>query len=258
MNSLRILGWLLWVDVRRIGTDFWQNLFDSLAWPTALIMMSGYVMPALGVPDNYGAFISVSMLVMMGSYTAWMGSAVIAADLEGPQAISCELTLAIPYWMVWLKNGLYLAIKASAFNLSSLVIGKLILGNKFDLSHFSVFYFVLIYVCASLFFGMFAIWSTVITASVENHSRLDLRLIGPMFYLNGWTASWATMNDVSPFLGIFTLCTPWIYAYEGARAAVLGQEGYLSIWLCAGMLTLFAAVFYSWGVYLFKKRMDCV
>lgn len=257
-KTVRVFGWLLWVDVRRIFNNFWDNLFDSLAWPTALITMSGYVMPAMGVPDNYGAFISVSMLIIMGSYTAWTGSAEIAADLEGPQAITYELTLPLPFWLVWIKTGLYLALKAAVFNISSLILGKLILGDSFNLVNLSVPRFLIVYAVAALFFGFFAAWTTVITKSIEGHSRLDLRLIGPMFYLNGWTASWATMYSVSKALGIFTLCTPWIYAYEGARSAILGSEGYLPFWHCVGMLLFFATIFLFMGMRLFKKRMDCV
>ena len=257
-TSLQVFGWLLWSDVRLIWKDFFDNLLDAMAWPTCIILINGYVMPALGLPANYGAFTSVSMVVVMGAYNAWAGSMAIAADLAGPKTITYDLTLPLPYWMVWIKNGLYLAIRTAAFNATPIIIGKLLLGSQFDLSNFSVIKFLLIHVCACLFFGMFALWSTVITNTAEGHSRLELRLIGPMFFLNGWAASWATLYAVSPALGIAVRCLPWIYAYEGCRAAVLGQTGYLNFWLCVVMINLFTVITIWWSVRLFKKRMDCI
>src|SRR5579872_7227130 len=117
--SLRVFLRLLWFDIRFLGKDFWDNFLDSLIWPTALIAVNGYVMPAAGMPANYGAFITVSMLIIMGSYTAWSAAFVIATDLAGEQAISYELTLPLPYWMVWLEKGIYLSIKAGTFNITS-------------------------------------------------------------------------------------------------------------------------------------------
>jgi hypothetical protein len=256
--SLQVFAWLLWFDVRFLWKEFFQNLLDALTWPAVIIFVNGFVVQSLGMTSDYGIFTVVSMIVIMGSYKAWTGSIAIASDLAGPQNISYELTLPLPYWMVWLKNGLSLAIQAAVFNIVPLFLGKIILGSLFDLSNFSLIEFVMIYILSSLFFGMFALWTTVITNSAEAHSRLELRLIGPMFFLNGWIASWAVMYSVSPALGIFVRCFPWIYAYEGCRAAVLGQEGYLSIWLCIEMLLLFTTLIAIMSTWLFKRRMDCV
>jgi hypothetical protein len=258
VTSIRVFSWLLWFDIRFLWKEFFQNLLDVSAWPAAIIFVNGYVVQSLGMPANYGTFSVVSMLVMMGCYKAWTGSIAIASDLAGPQNIAYELTLPLPYWMVWLKNGLSLSIQAAVFNVVALFLGKIILGSSFDLSNFSLLKFFVIYAASSLFFGMFALWTTVITKTVEGHSRLEIRLIGPMFYLNGFTASWALMYKASPPLGIFVRCLPWIYAYEGCRAAILGQQGYLSLWLCTLTLVMFITLTTLMSVWLFKRRMDCV
>lgn len=257
-RSLSVFGWLLWVDMRLLGKDFFSNLLDASAWPTVLILVNGYIMPSLGMPAHYGAFTTVSMVVVMGAYTAWAGSMALAADLAGERAISYELTLPLPYWMVWIKCGLALAVRAAAFNIMPLFIGKVLLGSRFDLSNFSLIQFLVMYTVSCLFFGMFALWSTVITNTAEAHSRLELRLIGPMFFLNGWTASWEAMYAVSAALGVFVRFLPWIYAYEGCRAAILGQTGYISLPVCVGMLIFFTVLITGVSVWLFKKRMDCL
>jgi hypothetical protein len=257
-TSLRVFGWLFWADARSIYTNFLDNLLDAIAWPAVLIFVHGFIMPTMGMPADYGAFKAISTVVAMGSFSAWASSMPIAADLAGPQTISYELTLPLPYWMVWLKNGLFLALKSAIFNITPLFLGKLILGNLFDFSNFSLAQFVLVYSASSLLFGMFALWSTVIINSYKAHSRLELRLVGPMFFLNGWTASWLTMYKASPFLGILVRGLPWVYAYEGCRAAALGQGDYINIWTCLGMLLFFTTLITLHSTWLFKKKLDCV
>lgn len=258
ISSLRVFGWLLWFDLQFLWKDFFQNLIDAITWPACIIFVNGYIVQMLGMPADYGAFTAVGMVVIMGSYSAWAGSMEIAADLAGPQTIRYELTLPLPYWMLWLKKGLFLSIKSALFNISPLLLGKLILGDQLSFEYFSLPSFLLIYLVSSLFFGMFALWSTVITKTVESHSRLELRLVGPMFFLNGWAASWAAIYAALPFLGVFIGCLPWIYAYEGCRGAILGPEGYIPLWRCVVMLLFFSVVITAWSLRLFKKRMDCV
>ncbi len=256
--SLRVFGWLFWHDFMVLIKDTHNNIIDSLGWPTALILMNGYITPALGMPSNYGTFITVSMLIITASFKAWGQSNDLAADLAGPQAISYELTLPLPYWMVLLKTILIYAIQASVFTLVVIGVGKIILGSSLAFPNFSWLGFTVVYGISCLFFATFSLWTAIFSMSVQEHTRLEQRLIGPLFFLSGFTASWALMNSVSPYLGTALLFTPWIYAYEGTRNAMLGPEGYFSLGVCVSMLLIFTILFWIYSTYLFKKRMDCV
>jgi len=256
--SLRVFGWLFWHDLIVLAKDAPNNIIDSLSWPAALILMNGYITPALGMPSNYGTFITVSMLIIMASFKAWGQSNDLAADLAGPQAISYELTLPLPYWMVLLKVILIDAIQASVFTLVVIGVGKIVLGSSLTFPHFSLLGFIMAYGLSCLFFATFALWTAIFSSSVIAHTRLEHRLVGPLFFLSGFTASWALMNSVSTILGTALLFTPWIYAYEGTRGAMLGYKDYLPLSICLGMLVLFTILFWAYGTYLFKKRMDCV
>jgi len=159
--QLRVFGWLLYYELRAVLKDSKEYLLDSLSWPVVIILANGYIMPALGLPANYGTFSCISMMVIMASFTAWTSSMPLCTDLEGPKAISYELTLPVPYWMVWLKYIIALAVRAALFNFMPLIIGKIILGSAFSLPHFSIPHFLLIYFMACIFFASFATWASV-------------------------------------------------------------------------------------------------
>ena len=256
--ALRVSFWLLWCDIRLMLKDSWNNILDSLFWPIVLVLSNGRILPAMGMPADYGAFISISMLIIMASFMAWSSANVLAADFEGTLSIGYELTLPTTYWLIYIKTILHYTIKAALYSLISLIVGKVILGDNFSFANFDLILFIMIYGLSCFFFGAFALWAATLAGSVDKFMNLELRIAGPLFFICGYSFSWQILYNISPVMGKLMLCTPWIYAYEGVRAAILGQVGYLNIWLCLSMLVFFSIFFIAHGLYLFKKRLDCI
>jgi len=221
--SLRTAGWLLWCDIRLFMKDWHNNLLDSIFWPLVLILANGYILPAMGMQADYGAFITISMLIIMASFTAWFAANVFVADFESTRSIGYELTLPLPYWMIFIKIALQFAFKAAIFNLITLVIGKVILMDAFSFAHFNGLKFALIYLVSCFFFGTFALWAACLAGNVKRFMRLEQRIAGPLFFICGYSFPWKTLHAISPVAGKLMLITPWIYAYEGVRAAIFEQ-----------------------------------
>ena len=258
ITSLRVAGWLLWCDVQLILKDWWNNTLNSIFWPVVLILANGYVLPKMGMPADYGAFVAISMLIIMASFTAWSAANVLAADFETTRSINYDLTLPLPYWMIYAKLVLAFALKAALFNVISLIIGKIILLDAFSFANFDPVKFIFIYSVACIFFGAFAVWAASLAGAVDKFMNLELRITGPLFFICGYSFSWAILNGISPLMGTLMLFTPWIYAYEGVRVTILGPAGYLNYWLCLGALILFIVLFSAHGLWLFRKRLDCI
>ena len=257
-TSLRVAAWLLWCDIQLILKDWWNNTLNSIFWPVILILANGYVLPKMGMPADYGAFVAISMLIIMASFTAWGAANVLAADFETTRSINYELTLPLPYWMIYVKLILAFAFKAALFSLMSLLVGKLILLDAFSFANFNPLTFTIIYCIACIFFGAFAVWAASLAGAVDKFMNLELRITGPLFFICGYSFSWAVLYGISPIMGMLMLFTPWIYAYEGVRVAILGPAGYLNYWLCLLALIIFIALFIAHGLWLFKKRLDCI
>ncbi len=258
ITSLRVASWIFWSDLQLVFKDWKNNILNSIFWPLVLILANGYVLPVMGMPADYGAFISISMIIIMASFTAWAAANVLAADFETTRSIHYELTLPLPYWMIYGKTILVFGLKAAVFNIMSLVLGKIILGSAFSFANFNLGKFLLMYALASIFFGAFATWAASLAGSVERFMNLELRITGPLFFICGYSFSWEVLNAISPMMAKAMIFTPWIYAYEGVRASILGQAGYINYWICIGAIILFTILFGMHGLYLFKKRLDCI
>jgi hypothetical protein len=256
--SLKTAYWLLRYDISLVRKEWLSHILDGLFWPVALIAVNGYILPAMGMPADYGPFITISMLIVMASYSAWFSANEVVADLANNRAIYYDLTLPLPYWMVYIKSVLFIGLKSSIFNLVTLIIGKIILWDEFNFALTSWPKFILIYLLSSLFFSAFGVWAAVFTGSVNHFTRLEMRLIGPLLFICGYSSPWYTVYEVSPLIGNLMLLTPWIYTYEGTRSSILGPSDYINYWVCVGMTSFFLMLFIFLGLQKFKQRLDCI
>ena len=101
-----------------------------------LILANGYVLPEMGMPADYGAFVAISMLIIMASFTAWSAAMFWQRILKPRAPLIMISRLPLPYWMVYVKIVLAFAFKAAVFSLMSLIIGKIILLDAFSFAQF--------------------------------------------------------------------------------------------------------------------------
>lgn len=257
-DSLNTFMWLCWRDMRVLGKDFWNNVLDSLLLPTSFVVVSGYLMPALGLPADYGTFMLVSSVLGMCLNTPSTYSGELVADLEGPKNISYELTLPLSCSMVYHKIATVYALKAAILNIFVFPWGFLLLKGNVDLSHVSWFKFVLIYILSNIFYAFYTLCVAVWVKDTVSFGRFWIRWGWQIFVLAGWQFSWYMLYKVLPYLAYADLFNPILYTIEGTRAALLGQHGFINFWLCVLALLIATFLFGYLGLKRFRKRLDCV
>jgi ABC-2 type transport system permease protein len=259
LSALKIFGWLLWRDMRVLKIDFINTFIDAMIIPATFIIISGYILPYLGMPMTYGSFMIVSTMLFMAFSTAtWRGATYLVQDIEGDRAVSYELTLPLPSWMVFVKFAFRYALNAIFVNIFTLPLGKILLWNQFDLSQFHVGKFILIYIAVTLFFGFFALWIASWVRGMVGFSRFWLRYGSQLLFFSGYQFPWEILNKALPAFSYVNLLNPFVYAFEGTRASVLGQEGNLPFWICFLVLVLYSALFGYCANRNFKQRLDCL
>lgn len=252
-------GWLLWRDIRVIKTDFLNNVIDASVFALVLTVVNGYIMPELGVSVGYGAFmLATGLAFACQNASTWIGGAPFVADFSGERAIMYELTLPLPTWAVFLKNGLSFAIQGIALNLLILPIGKLLLQERFSFEHFSLPKFVLMYGTINLLFAFYALLIAVSVRGMKGNGRFWLRYGIPLTFFSGFQFSWQTLSKAAPLIAQVNLINPLMYGFEGLRASVLGAEGSLPYWISLAGCWLGIVFFGTVGFFVFRKRLDCL
>ncbi len=249
---------LLARDFRVFKESFVGKFIDTCIMLSTTVIIFSYFLPSYGLTPGYGAFVLVGVIGSFGFFDVVGKVAEFVADLIGDRTISYTISLPLPSWLVFFYVGLSWALYSAIIGALLFPLGKLLLFSQFDLTKIHLGKFVLIYAVSNLFFGFFALWLASLLQKMSSLSHVAIRIINPMFMFGGYLYSWQSVYAMSPLGGYLSLLNPLIYVMEGMRAAILGQEGYLSFWVSFIVLTGFTLVFAMHAIVRLKKRLDCV
>lgn len=250
--------WLLWRNIRALRKEFLNQWIDLAILSSSITLIYAYVLPAVGLAANYGMFMMLGQVTSSCIWVIQYESSKIVTDLEGPKTISYELTLPLPYWLVYIKTGLEFAIKTALLNILSVPLGILLLWPKFSWAQLSIGKFLLVYPLINIFFGFFCLLIAVYTKGIVSFSRFWMRWGAQLFFFSGYLFSWFTLYGISKILAYLNLLNPLIYPFEIFRIPFMGQTDFINFWICLLAIIIFTFLFALLGISIFKRRLDCV
>lgn len=258
MNKINVVLQLLRRDLLRFKRDFWGKMIDTSSLLLTNLIVFGYFMPQLGLQSNYGPFMLISAIASFGFFDTVGKVSSLISDIDGDRTISYTLTLPIPSWLTFVYIGIYWALNSALITIWLFPLGKLVLFNQFHLSQISYWKLIPIYLSLNLFYGFFSLWLTSMLKNISDVGILWVRVINPLIMFGAYFYSWKAVYAFSPLIGYLNLLNPVVYAMEGMHAAALGQEGYLSFWICLPLLWLFTIACAWHGTRRLQQRLDCV
>jgi len=257
IRSCLIFKNLLWRDFLVIKKDFVGDVINMVTWPTSLTITFGYVLPAFGMDKNYGSFLLVSSLATSFFYLAVSFAAELVSDFEGLRAIEFHLVLPFPsFHMLLIQKVVSFALHAVLLALPLLPMGKLLLGDRLDLQHFSLIKFVLIFMNAGMFFGFFALLLASYVKNQRNFSSVWRRIYTPMLFMGCFWFSFKMVRQAFPWLSYVTLCNPLTFIAEGIRSSVFGPSDYMPFWISFCSLLGFIALCCFFSFRKLQHRLD--
>lgn len=257
-NYLNIFWLLIKTDLVILRQFFVGQLINILIWSGSIVVIAAFIFPKLGMTDKFGEFMAISSIIANSFWGIWDSAYRILEDIEGEKTIDYALTLPMPSWLVIFQQAFKHFIVKILPSLFILPVFKFLLGNKMDLSHFSLFKFLFILITINLFTGFFFLFISSFIKNSHKVENIGMRLLFPMWFFGATEYSWNILFEVNTRIGYLALLNPLVYAMEGIHAAVSGQTGYLSFWLCVAVLWVFIFACGFLGVYRFKKRLDFV
>jgi len=256
--SLNLFWQMLKTDLTIFRKNIITGFIDTSVWLIFVSFVVSYLYPQLGMTQEFGAFWVVGAIVSCCLFDIESASADFVADLEGNKTITYPLTLPISSWAIFIKLAIGYACKSATFSIIILPLGKLVLWDRLTFTYFTPLKFVIMFLIVNLFFGLFSLFVSSLVKKMSNFSKIWVRFFFPMWILGGAMFPWKIIYNLSPRLAYLFLLNPIIYANEGIRATVLGQQGYLPFWLCGLMLCFFGIVFGFWSIVRLKKQLDFV
>lgn len=249
---------LLFTDLRAFKNVIKDKLIDLFIWISTVTAVTSYLMPLFGLEVEFGPFTLVGLAASAGLFELFPAVMNMISDFENDQVIAYYMTLPIASWLVFMRAIVYYAISSAALGTLVLPVGNLFLRNPIALTEIHIIKFITIFLLMNMFYGAFTLF---IASYVKNMLRVGsvwMRIVYPLWFLGGFQFSWYALHSVSKSLAYLDLINPITYIMEGLRAAVLGQEGYMSFWICILMLAL-CTIFCSYvGIVRLKRRLDFI
>lgn len=249
---------MLLVDLEQARGTFIGKLIDRFVWAMSLVLVPAYLLPVLGMTNEFGKLVLAGVIVSIGIIETYSVVALIISDLEGDRAISYYLTLPIPPALVFLRIVVYQALFFTAICLLLYSPCNACLPEPIAYGAVHWPKFIAILLCTNFFHGALIVWSATYVADMRMLGKIWSRVLHPMWFFGGFQFTWAMMSKKSVWLGYVVLLNPVIHATEGMRSALLGGEGYVPFWVCITTLLGAAVIMSMHGIARWKKRLDVV
>lgn len=262
MNS-KISYWhvfknLLLLDLKVFKKHYFNKLIDLAIYITVILSITVYILPAFGLAESYSLIMVSGLIASIGIMELYPNSISLAIDLTKDKNISYALILPIPSWLIPLKDICYFALTSLLVGTFALPLSKILLGDLLNLRAVNWPLFALFFILSNIFFGAFAFLLATTVKDVLNSDRVWLRFIFPLWFFGGYQFTWYSLYKLYPQLAYINLLNPFIYITEGIRVTMLGQEGYLPLWICTIMITFFIISFSLVGIKRLKNQLDFI
>jgi len=249
---------LLRAKAANILTKLTNTFIDYYIWAGCTLFVSGHVLQAFGLSQEYGVFQFSAILSAVGLFNLYSNAITIVSDLEGDRSIDFYLSLPTTALTVLASNIAYYTFISFTTGVLLFPLAKLILEGTFvlaNVSWLSVAFFMLL---TNVLFATLTFLIAALVPSMDKFDIIWVRFIFPLWFLGGFQFSWYAVYAKVPWLAYAMLLNPITYATEGMRVAVLGQEGYLPFWVSSLVLMVLLLVVARWSYVAFKKRLDFV
>jgi len=249
---------LLKIDLKLFKEILLDKIVDLFIWVACTILIMGYIMPLLGLSNDYGVFQLAGLVASAGLFEVFPSVMGLVSDYEGDRLISYQLILPVPSWLIFIKIICHYAISAIILGLCVIPMGKLVLWQQFDLTQIQLIPFALMALVTGIFYGVFTLLISSMCKDMSRIGNVWMRFIFPLWFLGGFQFSWTVLYRLAPKLAYANLLNPMTYIMEGMRAALLGQAEYISVWYCI-MASLCFIIAFGWiALARLKKRLDYV
>ena len=256
MSYLRVFIALTRRDLRAFAKGIWGRMLDNIILFSTSVLLFAYFMPLLGLASNFALMIFASCFVIFSFFDCIGFAGLIVMDIEGDRTIVHSIGAPMPSSFTLAQIAISWALRMGLITLFGVIVGKLLLWDRLDLTHISWGKFTLAYLSIYLMWGFFSLWLASLVRKLSNIGTIYVRVANPLFMFGAYMFPWTTAYKVAPWIGYALLINPMVYANEAMRSSVVGPEGFLPFTISIVALWCFTVFFALTSIQILKRRLD--
>lgn len=257
-DNVRIFLALLRRDLTVMKYKLKDMLIDSMIVVLTEILVLGKLYPLLGMSTSFIAPLYIGSSITFILFDLGYSFSMRYTYYTGYQETAYHLTLPIPKKWIIAQHITYFVIESLIVTIPLISIGIWALSDVFGPIAGSWLLFCATYVLTLIYFGSFFFASSFWYEKSWFQDNMWPRRLSILLFFSSAFYAWQDVYKLSPLLGNILLLNPLTYVVEAMRAALLGQQDYLSIRICIPIITAF--IFFDfWRITQgIKKRLDPV
>jgi hypothetical protein len=258
MHSWYIFWALLRRDLKIISFNIKSRFVDGILLLTSQVIGFGYLLPLAGMPTALVAPVFLGIVTRIFFFLGYGFSMQRVFDLQQQRIIDYHLTLPFSLSFLIAEYIAGFIIEALLISLPLVIFGILLLGPIFPTEQISWLSFIIMYSLILIFYGLLFSYLGFANSYTWFLDNIWARRLTPLLFLGCSFFSWKETYEFSPFFGIVFLLNPITYTNEGLRACLLGQKGYLPLWISASVIICATIMLFFLLKAAIKKRLDPV
>lgn len=256
ITIFKIFFHLLSHEIALMGRYMKDSLINSSIWAISNLVVSGYILPEFGVPQDFGNFQAASMIVSILSFELYAQIFSYIDDLETSQHILYYFTLPISNHMIFTRMVIMFTLNNLFLGTFMVAWARLLLWNQFALSQIFWPKFLFSLLLSSLFFAFFTIFLIAIVKNMKSINNILMRILFPLWSFGGFMFSVKVASKVHPLLGYVMFLSPYTFLNEATRFAMLGSNEFLPFWISASASIGFIITTAVVGYRLLRRKLD--
>ena len=258
LNNISIFFVLLHRDLKGLIKTIRTRFIDNLFILSVDILLFGWLLPLMGMPQDRIAPFFVSSIMLQMSILNMSIAKTRNYDLRFDRFINYQLTLPISKKWLFAEKIVFAVIEASTIIVPAFFIGFLALRHRFIIVHTNWFALIAIYIFSLFVLALLYNYFAFAYSYQWFSNNLFIRRLGPMNTFSSGYVPWKVIAPVYPLLGWIALFSPVTYMGEGIRSAMIGSDAFLSLPFCFSMLFVFCLITMVLFTHVVKKRLDPV
>lgn len=263
MNSLKqnvlVAYQLIARDMRVIILKrLWDDLINTGITVFFFNFVFGSLGPLVGIDTKLVASTFLGTVIGSILFVGFSRAINDLADREFSYFIDYRRILPIGNrWFLGAQVASY-ALHCLCATLPILIMGKIMLGARLDLSAANWFAFIGVYCGVMLLLSAF--FSSLVYAVSFEWFKFNIwqRVLSPLHLLGCLFYPWSKAYAFSPLFASALLFNPMTYCVEGLRASILGGGHFISVWICFTVIWFFSSLCIGLLLTILLQRLDWV
>lgn len=247
---------LAYRDLRLIAQDIKGRLVDGVIIVFLQTLAIGQFLPLLGMPVSMIAPLYIGTITQVIFSTSFALAFRHVYDIEKVRFFRYQMSLPLPKTLLFAEYIFAFMLEIFSILIPVFCLGTLLLGSSFPLDQMRILPSIGMFILMVFFYSLVFIYLAYSSDYFWFLDNVWVRRLGPMFLLGCTFFSWKQANNFSPLFGKLFLLSPVTYTHEGMRAAMLGQENYLPLWICVTVILTCSALLMYLLQRAIKHRLD--